>query len=181
MNNLRSRILVDVINSSTAPVENSTNIGNVNSDLMLIFTILLCTLICVLGLVAVARCAWLWRISAQTTDSPQNKALKKEVFNSLPKVVYTADEAGKLSDCAICLTEFVVGDEIRVLPSCGHGFHVGCIDTWLGSHSSCPTCRQFPVAAPRCHACGGSVAGAETRATRLGQHTEDHVIIRFLP
>lgn len=62
--------------------------------------------------------------------------------------------AEKLSDCAICLTEFDSGDEIRVLPQCGHGFHVTCIDTWFGSHSSCPSCRQILVAAPRCKKCG---------------------------
>ncbi|GAB2300476.1 hypothetical protein Dimus_034519 [Dionaea muscipula] len=34
---------------------------------------------------------------------------------------------------------FVAGDEIRMLPQCGRGFHVVCIDTWLVSHSSCPS------------------------------------------
>lgn len=175
--NLRTiRILGDVNSSTTEQVN-----YNVNSDLVLILAALLCALICVLGLVAVARCAWSRRISASPPPQ-QNKGLNKEVLNSLPKLAYTADdEAGKLSDCAICLTEFAVGDEIRVLPNCGHGFHVGCIDTWLGSHSSCPSCRQFLVAAQRCHKCGGSVAGAETpAAARLGQRIEDNVI-RFLP
>ncbi|KAJ8506229.1 hypothetical protein OPV22_007115 [Ensete ventricosum] len=32
---------------------------------------------------------------------------------------------------------------------CGHGFHVGCVDAWLHSHSSCPSCRRvLVVAAP---------------------------------
>lgn len=176
--NLRARILGDVNSSTTEQVNNY----NVNSDLVLILAALLCALICVLGLVAVVRCAWARRISA--SPPPQkNKGLNNEVLKSLPKLAYTADaEAGNLSDCAICLTEFAAGDEIRVLPNCGHGFHVGCIDTWLGSHSSCPSCRQFLMPAPRCHKCGGSVAGAETpaAAARLGRRVDDNVI-RFLP
>jgi hypothetical protein len=43
--------------------------------------------------------------------------------------------------CAICLGEFADGETVRVLPRCAHGFHVRCVDTWLLSHDSCPTCR----------------------------------------
>ncbi|KAJ6916590.1 RING-H2 finger protein ATL80-like [Populus alba x Populus x berolinensis] len=56
------------------------------------------------------------------------------------------------TECAICLGEFVEGDEVRALPQCGHSFHVVCIDTWLGSRSSCPSCRQILVVA-RCQKC----------------------------
>ncbi|KAI3990466.1 hypothetical protein MKX01_023246 [Papaver californicum] len=54
------------------------------------------------------------------------------------------------------LTEFIDADEIRVLPQCGYGFQVGCIATWLGSHSSFPSCRQIFISpSPRCQKCGG--------------------------
>ncbi|MCD9646134.1 hypothetical protein HAX54_035702 [Datura stramonium] len=145
--------------SSPSPATASTRIGNVDSDFVVILAALLCALICVLGLVAVARCAWIRRISARATGSsaftspPANKGLKKKILKSLPKFGYAAEHAAKFSECAICLAEFAVGDEIRVLPQCGHGFHVGCIDTWLGSHSSCPSCRQILVVT-RCHKCG---------------------------
>lgn len=43
--------------------------------------------------------------------------------------------------CAVCLSEFEEGDEFRTLPECMHSFHVPCIDMWLYSHPSCPTCR----------------------------------------
>jgi hypothetical protein len=36
-------------------------------------------------------------------------------------------------------------EEVRVMPQCGHGFHVACVDTWLRSNSSCPSCRRIIV------------------------------------
>ncbi|ODN03505.1 E3 ubiquitin-protein ligase RNF13 [Orchesella cincta] len=43
--------------------------------------------------------------------------------------------------CSICIDNFEVGEEIRVLP-CSHVFHKPCIDPWL-IHSSrrCPNCK----------------------------------------
>lgn len=133
----------------------------VESDFVVILAALLCALICVVGLIAVARCAWLRRgIGAGGIGGSQpsaNKGLKKKVLQSLPKFTYdpssTANGAAFTAECAICLAEYAVGDEIRVLPQCGHIFHLQCIDTWLGSHSSCPSCRQILVVT-RCRKCG---------------------------
>ena len=33
--------------------------------------------------------------------------------------------------CTICITEFVAGEAVRMLP-CMHKFHAACIDVWLG-------------------------------------------------
>ena len=43
--------------------------------------------------------------------------------------------------CAICISEFNEGEEVRNLP-CGHMFHIGCIDEWLGLNVTCPLCKQ---------------------------------------
>ncbi|CAL5205564.1 unnamed protein product [Lathyrus oleraceus] len=125
---------LDELNSSSS---DSPDSAVVDSDFVVILAALLCALICVLA----------------------NKGVKKKVLKSLPKVTATEESAVKFSDCAICLSEFTAGDEIRVLPQCGHGFHVSCIDAWLRSHSSCPSCRQILVVS-RCDKCGGIPAPA---------------------
>lgn len=45
-------------------------------------------------------------------------------------------------ECAVCLSAFEEGEEVRELPRCMHSFHVSCIDMWLYSHLDCPLCRS---------------------------------------
>lgn len=45
------------------------------------------------------------------------------------------------AQCTVCLIEYQPKDVLRILPYCGHSFHVGCIDTWLQQNSTCPICR----------------------------------------
>ncbi|KAK9074824.1 hypothetical protein SSX86_003143 [Deinandra increscens subsp. villosa] len=152
------RFLSTSVNSSVA--ESPEQVA-VESDFVVIFAALLCALVCIVGLIVVARCAWLRRrsIASRTPGQPPaNKGIKKKFVEALPKFAYDSAkevDGRKLSgdDCAICLAEYVDGDEIRVLPQCGHGFHVRCIDKWLGSHASCPSCRQVLVIT-RCKKCG---------------------------
>lgn len=135
-----------------------------DSDVVVILAALLCALICVVGLALVARCAWLRRSTGGAPAPPPKKGVKKKVLRALPKLSFHSGFTDpKFADCAICLAEFADGDEIRVLPQCGHGFHVACVDVWLASHSSCPSCRQVllgPSAPPRCQKCGTAPAAA---------------------
>lgn len=152
------------------------------SDFVVILASLLCALICTVALIAVCRCTWLRRGGGSGANGGglgqnlANKGLKKKVLQSMPKFSYIEGKNNSekwliTSECAICLAEFIEEDEIRVLPQCGHGFHVNCIDTWLGSHSSCPSCRQILALPPRCRRCGlypavrgGDVAGVSAGA-----------------
>lgn len=43
--------------------------------------------------------------------------------------------------CTICLSEYQGKDILRILPICGHNFHINCIDLWLRQNSTCPVCR----------------------------------------
>ncbi|KAF9897780.1 hypothetical protein BX616_004992 [Lobosporangium transversale] len=44
-------------------------------------------------------------------------------------------------ECAICLSVFEDGDELRHL-YCNHFFHRGCVDRWLAKHPFCPKCKR---------------------------------------
>ncbi|KAI8557591.1 hypothetical protein RHMOL_Rhmol04G0021900 [Rhododendron molle] len=45
-------------------------------------------------------------------------------------------------NCIICLEDFKEGDITRILPNCGHSFHLQCMDEWLAQKASCPMCRK---------------------------------------
>ncbi|XP_072972775.1 RING-H2 finger protein ATL3-like [Typha angustifolia] len=78
------------------------------------------------------------RVVTSGLDSPTIKAL--------PLVVFSSQEFKSRFDCTICLSEISDGEEARMLPRCSHGFHVGCIDMWLSSNSTCPLCRTAVIA-----------------------------------
>nr|KYP60700.1 RING-H2 finger protein ATL2I [Cajanus cajan] len=46
------------------------------------------------------------------------------------------------SSCSICLMDYKECDSLRVLPGCGHFFHVKCVDPWLRINLTCPVCRN---------------------------------------
>uniref|UniRef100_A0A7N0T825 RING-type E3 ubiquitin transferase n=1 Tax=Kalanchoe fedtschenkoi TaxID=63787 RepID=A0A7N0T825_KALFE len=130
------------------------------TDFVAIVAAFICALICVLGVATMARCACLRRRSSSSSSSSSaaKKGVDKKVIQALPMFTFTSSAGFAAEECAICLADFAEGDEIRVLPDCGHGFHAQCIDRWLAARSSCPSCRQClaPVA---CQKCGHTPAG----------------------
>jgi hypothetical protein len=68
--------------------------------------------------------------------------LDEAAIESIALARYRAG-AGMLgaTDCPVCLGEFRDGELLRLLPKCGHAFHVPCIDAWLRAHVNCPLCR----------------------------------------
>lgn len=68
--------------------------------------------------------------------------LDPSVLKSLAVLVFQPEEFKEGLECAVCLSEIVEGEKLRLLPKCNHGFHVDCIDMWFHSHSTCPLCRN---------------------------------------
>ncbi|KAG8059041.1 hypothetical protein GUJ93_ZPchr0002g24994 [Zizania palustris] len=136
-----------------------------DANVVMILAVLLCALICALGLNSVVRCAL--RCSSGSRMMPpaeeeeaaaaedhggelgsavQLAGVRRKALRAMPTTVYSAGmklhAASQSPACAICLTDLEPGDRVRVLPKCNHGFHVGCVDRWLLARSTCPTCRQ---------------------------------------
>jgi hypothetical protein len=50
-------------------------------------------------------------------------------------------------DCAICITEMALGDEVSEMPLCHHTFHLECLTKWLETKVAaletgrCPACN----------------------------------------
>ncbi|CAM9412878.1 unnamed protein product [Chrysoparadoxa australica] len=47
---------------------------------------------------------------------------------------------GDSSLCSICLTDYVEGEDLTLLP-CSHCFHVDCIARWASDSHYCPLCK----------------------------------------
>lgn len=43
--------------------------------------------------------------------------------------------------CVICMGDFSVGEQLRILP-CMHSYHKDCIDDWLMRSFTCPSCME---------------------------------------
>ncbi|URD98141.1 Zinc finger, C3HC4 type (RING finger) [Musa troglodytarum] len=69
-----------------------------------------------------------------------------------PKVAYSQAKlemkGTAATCCSICLDDYKGTDVLRLLPECGHLFHLDCVDPWLKSHPSCPVCRSLPAPTP---------------------------------
>ncbi|KAL0410440.1 UNVERIFIED_CONTAM: E3 ubiquitin-protein ligase RING1 [Sesamum latifolium] len=79
-----------------------------------------------------------WRFNTWNIDFVSSFKYKKDE---------AVEDEGYDSQCAVCLSVFEEGEEVRQLPKCNHLFHAQCIDMWLYSHMDCPLCRS-PVEPP---------------------------------
>ncbi|WRX10167.1 zinc finger protein [Theobroma cacao] len=127
-----------------------TGNNSFDANVVMVLSVLLCALICSLGLNSIIRCALRCtglvasESGASTSARLANTGVKRKALKTFPTVNYSADLKlpGLDTECIICLSDFTPGDRVRLLPKCNHGFHVRCIDKWLSSHSSCPKCRH---------------------------------------
>ncbi|XP_052205363.1 RING-H2 finger protein ATL78-like [Diospyros lotus] len=123
---------------------------NFDANVVMVLSVLFCALVCFLGLNFLIRCAGrclgLGRGGGRGGAAASTGGIKKAALKTFTTFNYSAAELKVQprldTECVICLSEFVAGERVRILPTCNHGFHVRCIDKWLNSHSSCPTCRH---------------------------------------
>ncbi|XP_074287533.1 RING-H2 finger protein ATL80-like [Silene latifolia] len=188
------RILTAVNESMST--ENA-DLSSAQSDYIVILAALCCGLICAIGLAMAARCVCFHRHLHVFSTPPTlpvsvpPPGLNKKILELIPTTKYVpertvTDDSVEQTECAICLSEFTDGDLMRVLPHCGHVFHVTCIDKWLETNSSCPSCRQLILLVSRCHHCGGFSAsqgscGVEVDVREIDMLSSQDCAHGFLP
>ncbi|KAD6796190.1 hypothetical protein E3N88_07086 [Mikania micrantha] len=136
-----------------SPLSSSSGHNNFDSNVVMVLSVLLCALVCSLGLNSIIKCVLRCTslLGSEIGDGPESTparlmktGIKKKALKTFPTASYWhgLQLPGLGKECAICLGDFAKGEQVKILPKCNHGFHVRCIDKWLHSHSSCPTCRQ---------------------------------------
>ncbi|XP_051131697.1 RING-H2 finger protein ATL74-like [Andrographis paniculata] len=118
--------------------------ANFDSNMVIILAALLCAMVCALALNSIVRCALRCRRTYAYDDHrpPRPPPTIKKAAPPPPIPYKSGADDIPATECPICLGEFVDGENVRIFPGCGHGFHAPCIDKWLVLHSSCPNCRQ---------------------------------------
>ncbi|CAA6668416.1 unnamed protein product [Spirodela intermedia] len=70
--------------------------------------------------------------------------MSKHLVKAMPSIIFTSalEDNCTSRTCAICLEDYNVGEQIRILP-CRHKFHAQCVDSWLTTwRTFCPVCKR---------------------------------------
>ncbi|KAJ4881862.1 RING-H2 finger protein ATL10 [Raphanus sativus] len=120
---------------AVAPSPPVTRENNLTETVLMLLSVLICGIICCLVLHYIIHCVFRFCSSfmiseptfiLSTPHCSSNKGIKKKALKMFPVVSY-ADEmnlSGIGEECVICLSDFVCGEKLRLLPKCNHGFHV---------------------------------------------------------
>ncbi|XP_052191908.1 RING-H2 finger protein ATL80-like [Diospyros lotus] len=92
-----------------------------------------------------------------------NSGLELVVIAAIPTMKFNHEDFSSPEDaqCTICLGEYQEKEELRIMPNCGHNFHLACIDEWLRKQATCPICR-LPLQEMK-HARSAALGGAHSR------------------
>ncbi|KAG5533031.1 hypothetical protein RHGRI_027313 [Rhododendron griersonianum] len=89
-----------------------------------------------------------------STAAEQQLGLDEATLLNFPQLLYSQAKlhqhhgSSAASGCSICLAEYKDADVLRLLPECGHLFHLKCVDPWLRLNPTCPICRNSPMPTP---------------------------------
>ncbi|KAJ3125201.1 hypothetical protein HK098_000512 [Nowakowskiella sp. JEL0407] len=123
--------------------------------------IIVCIFIFVLGMIALLYqyrksvlqdAARLRNAAGQNLELAPKAVLSPADLNRIPLETYSTIKSQKEfnstnSDtetvgCSICIEQFDLNDQVRILPGCKHMFHMNCVDNWLlKTNTNCPNCR----------------------------------------
>lgn len=76
--------------------------------------------------------------SGALNQPPPTRKASPEALDALPVVPVKEELCDQ--DCPVCQDCFTEGEKVVRMP-CGHSFHRPCLQPWMQSHNTCPTCR----------------------------------------
>ncbi|CAH8362987.1 unnamed protein product [Eruca vesicaria subsp. sativa] len=171
---------------AVAPTTPISHENNASGAVLMLLSVLICGIIFCLGLHYII-CLAFRRYSSFMISEPvsvlstqcdsSNKGIKKQALRMFPVVSYSHEMnlRGIGEECVICLSDFVSGEKLRLLPKCNHGFHVRCIDKWLQQHLTCPKCRHSLV--DTCQ----KILGDFNQADQVEAAPTESVLVRIAP
>ncbi|KAG4115483.1 hypothetical protein ERO13_D12G107200v2 [Gossypium hirsutum] len=73
----------------------------------------------------------------------QTRGLEPVVVAAIPALRFNSETFTYIEDtqCSICLGDYQEKQVLRIMPKCGHNFHLSCIDLWLRKQSTCHVYR----------------------------------------
>ena len=81
-------------------------------------------------------------VAEETLDRYRTKSEDFGLEDSEFEVIDEGIASSKSGRCTICFTSFEEGERTKILPGCGHMFHVDCIRDWLRRSEFCPNCKH---------------------------------------
>ncbi|KAJ0110972.1 hypothetical protein Patl1_00359 [Pistacia atlantica] len=83
------------------------------------------------------------RIDLEQQPEHRTNGLEPMLVAAIPTMRFNHEAFNSVEDaqCSICLGEYQEKEILRIMPKCGHNFHLSCIDIWLRKQSTCPECR----------------------------------------
>jgi len=121
-------------NENFALLINNDSPFNINTHLLIPFTIVVGLCFVTMVIFTLVRCC-------RERRRIMRYRLPKSVLKKIP-VIKFARGVHHYETCAICLDDYFDGEKLRILP-CGHGYHCRCIDPWLTKNRRvCPMCKR---------------------------------------
>ncbi|XP_022999844.1 RING-H2 finger protein ATL5-like [Cucurbita maxima] len=83
------------------------------------------------------------RVDLEQQPESRVSGLEPVLIAAIPTMKFDLEAFSSIEDaqCSICLSEYEEKEVLRIIPKCGHSFHLSCIDVWLRKQSTCPVCR----------------------------------------
>ena len=107
-------------------------------------------------------------LSERAAASVRGSMKGRKRRQSVASVASALDEKDLDPTCAICLANFIEGEELRLLP-CQHTYHRACVDQWFNVSQECPLCKRS-ILSPA----GTSVVAAAQAAERAARRHHTH-------